>query len=219
MIIITCQYSGKNENLAYDSWIRAGFLVERYKSLSFLSCSNEGINSVPKISEVVCRGFEKSDTVVLVNSDILLVKEAKELIQDQLLKNQCCYSHRRDYTVLPMNDRVSQEQILESGKTYRGRDLWAFTKEWWLRNRDPVGDMYIGREIFDWILTLKMGAEARIPDVCFHQIHQSYWSGHKTSVSNLHNRRIGLKWFEEEYKGPLDSVEKRVIQEWKESLK
>lgn len=114
------------------------------------------------------------DVFVYVNNDIALVENWKEHVLPAVKKYGCAFSNRLNIpSFLPMNFHE-----VNSGTAYCGADLFAFTPEWWKKQRDSFPDVVLGYEGWDFVmqwLMLRSGFQ-RLPTLCYHENHASFWS-------------------------------------------
>jgi glycosyltransferase involved in cell wall biosynthesis len=138
-------------------------------------------------------GYANSqDWLVLVNADICFTDKVQEILLEQVRQNRPVALRRRD--VGKLSAPLTEEQI-RSAAEYGGRDLFAFSKEWWQAMRGKFPDMLLGREAWDVLLgTLVQmnGGDTRTGGI-YHERHQGVWNNprfRETLPSQRHNRKL-----------------------------
>lgn len=153
---------------------------------------------VPFIKDVIEVGMKRAstdDAIMLTNGDSQIVADAGDWIFEKLLSVGCCWSSRRDMLKI---HRVwlKQQDIMDRGESFVGVDLVAFTVKWWTENQGLYPDLLLGYEGWDWCFKFQMGAEAEVPPLVYHEVHQEpYWHRHRRMApGQIHNRRLCNEW-------------------------
>ncbi len=167
---------------------------------------------IKDVLDRACAHARPRDVVVYANRDVGMTSQAAELLTLGVWRGKgatCCF--RR--VVTPEPGRLYK--TLENFPWDGGFDVFAFTPEWWARNRDKMPDMVLGREVWDTVfrtlvdeflqgapvtdVVTDVTASAAYTDgVCWHREHLSDWQRHRrTSAGNLHNLRLAQAFFAE----------------------
>lgn len=147
------------------------------------------------IDWAVSKSWEGS-ILCLTNTDNCLTPEAPYVIREHMVKGDCCYSRRVD--VADAKIPYTRDMLARS-KSYAGKDLFAFTPDWWRRHRDDFPDLLLGCEGWDHVMSVLMNASsehAKIdPPIVYHERHTPYWSrAPRNDPGQAHNRRLCIQW-------------------------
>lgn len=163
---------------------------------------------VPYVRDLIEHGMSMAmpnDIVVLSNRDVILTTEAHTRILEGVQRGKgAAPAVRRNTRGQPPRAFLNSARCCHPDT---GFDLFAFTPAWWRDNEHKVPDMLLGREAWDSVMRTLMneaaGAETRMDDVFYHELHHSYWTGERvTNPGQLHNRALALQFF------------KRIGDEW-----
>jgi glycosyltransferase involved in cell wall biosynthesis len=134
---------------------------------------------LPYVKDVVNQAIREhhigeNDIIVLTNRDSCLAPTLVGRLKTWFLKNEACYSFRRDF--LRLDALLSEDQIMK-GFAYDGCDLFAFKKGWWIRHQNDYADFLLGRSEWDrWFRCL---VESTSPGQCaldglvYHEWHMT----------------------------------------------
>lgn len=145
--------------------------VVRYESLPKITCETQ-LNT-PYINDLIdeaCSTSLNTDIIVYTNGDIILCDDFyKELVKEF---NTCAWSHR-----INIGEALNIYPRRLNYEFYPGADLFAFTKQWWLDNKDSIPKLLIGYEAWDTVFMHRMKCTGGkdIKGLAYHIKHQSHW--------------------------------------------
>lgn len=202
----------------YDSGVIAAH-YEKYKR-SALDIGDK--RELPYLKDCLEYGLsfakQDGDIVFLSNDDIILHRELPRYLRRHIAIWQCCSSHRCEYHYVQMPSMdAPPSEFAKSRERHIGRDLFAFTKRWLLEYWDEIPDFILGASDWDlccsWLIRMKKGFKCSqedlmnvispcelIPGLVLHEWHKAAWTAKDnvmTSPSQLHNRKLLLKWANE----------------------
>ena len=165
---------------------------------------SDGYKKLPYIKNVIDRGIDyinNDDNYVILftNSDSCLLPKITECLQHVTDDNTQSYS-RLD---LPFKfiEPLSEEQLQdERFIIYAGKDGFAFTKNFWLKNRDVFVNMLFGAEFWDYIFYLQLKQLSNLTShfrYIYHEFHYQKWcdSTYRTSMpSQIHNIKLAKEF-------------------------
>lgn len=133
------------------------------------------------------------DIIMLTNADICLAKGLSHGLAERCARDGATYCYRRDF---PRLNGPIDNWTIGTGSWYVGCDLFAFTKRWWLQNRDMIPPFVIGRECWDWVFRERMRLSGckELKDGIYHEKHASPWEMRRDLKGNLHNRSHARAW-------------------------
>lgn len=155
--------------------------------------------AVPYFRDLIDYGVAHAmpeDVVVYANRDAGLTTLAPEQIIHTVRQHGVAAAWRRSLT--PKPGRLYKH--VTNARKDGGVDVVAVTPSWWVKNRDALPDVLIGKECFDWIFRVMAeemhGKGIYMDDVCWHEPHDSFWKTHrKTNPGQIHNRELAKLFF------------------------
>jgi hypothetical protein len=184
---------------------------------------DDNYRKVPYIKDVIDKGIEIVDSknnyiILLTNSDSCLLPSVEDIL-DNINDNTTLVLGRRD-VYFDFNKPLTKEDIVNCS-CYEGKDGFAFTKNFWLKNRDVFLDTVFGAEFWDYLfyLHLKMNSNLiKDNDSLYHKTHENSWSNIENRVfaaSQLHNIKLAKEFLYKNY----DQVDyKELFKEWEEGV-
>ncbi len=152
---------------------------------------------VPQFVSMIDRAFECSpdcEAMVFTNSDVGLVKGVDARIRHLLARAPAIFGYRWD--------RQSITQPLTYAETVSswglcGLDLFAFTRDWWKRNRAKIPPFWIGRTNWDLVMRdiIKSTGGCPLYGYVWHELHNSDWKVKPTLPSNEQNLLLSREWW------------------------
>lgn len=117
-------------------------------------------------------------------------------------------------SVVRLHDAISMRRYEPGQKgVHMGRELFAFTAQWMIKNIDKIPDFIVGCPFFDIVLAAYLrkqkGFESTVTNMiedfypvdsenefAIHEPHQSAWGGENENKfpANLHNRKLAKEW-------------------------
>jgi hypothetical protein len=196
-------------NFATDTIKREMIFTQKYWTFNVYE------NKLPKIKDMInCiaeRNINDDDIIFIANSDISIVPNLTGFLLN-LRKGGAAYFHRHDFKRL--DKPLISEVEIKQGSWYIGSDAFAFTKRWWLNNRNIFPDMYYAREAWDMIMRnmIKRFHGFEIFTSIYHEKHKSFWESKegKNCKENVHNRRVAKQWLDRYGGDWLDPIKKNV---------
>ena len=154
---------------------------------------------VPYFNDMIDAGFADTavDAVMFTNSDIGFISSPVTHLTKELRARGCAYLRRLDYNRLSAPPTSSSGGILGGGA-----DLFAMTRDWWVKHRTTFPLMFVGTEGFDFVLLAAMYKSGALktnqPNLIFHERHGSYWKKDKTTLlhspAQTYNRDVCAAW-------------------------
>lgn len=196
-------------DFAHDTIKREMIFTQQYWTYNIYK------HKLPKIKDMINSVADKNinddDIIFIVNSDISIVPGLTGLLME-IGKNGAAFFHRHDFKRLE-KPLISEVEI-QRGSWYIGSDAFAFTKSWWLRNRDIYPDMYYAREAWDMVFRnmIKRSRGIEIFTSIYHEKHKSFWEA-KENINckeNSHNRSVGKEWLSRYGGNWLDPLQKNL---------
>lgn len=150
--------------------------------------------SVPFIRDIFKNGVKyalSDDNIVMSNSDICFVEDIINISKNNVEKNGCTFSYRRD--ILKQNVvYLTRKQVNKDTAKYMGMDFVMFNVKWWNNWGDKIfPDLLIGKPTWDLIFRfvleysknktnalkinpLTLGNTLETPNLIYHEKHASY---------------------------------------------
>jgi hypothetical protein len=160
--------------------------------------------SVPFIKDIFDKAcdWNPDSTIVFTNSDICVHSQCSKRIRSAMRNASACYSRRRDF-FQDFNGPIPDD-LIASGASQVGIDLFAFRPVWWKLIRDEYPDMLLGRMGWDGILVqivedTNPGASSSLHNISYHRDHPSTWSrveNIRSLPSQMHCIANGRGWCE-----------------------
>jgi hypothetical protein len=177
---------------ALNSWLKVNY-KELWEYLPVYS------DNVPKVKNLINEAEKKAlsdDIILITNADISFHPSITDFILDKVPRYGSVYLHRHDFARL--DKHFISESEIRLGKWYCGSDAFAFTKQWWIHNRNIMPDMYFGREAWDMIFrnVVKRSGGGEIHNAIYHQKHASYWEQNRNDEINIYNRNLANEWLD-----------------------
>ncbi|MEI7985570.1 MAG: hypothetical protein WCI55_08070 [Armatimonadota bacterium] len=156
----------------------------------------DGNSSLPYIRDVIdagAKGLSDKDVVVFTKGDTCLANETIEEIKKAMSRVAACYCIRREIRA-ELKSPLSDINI-KTGLMYKKNpaDLFAFTVQWWNKNRKNFPSMVLGRERWDTVITTLidesgMWPDTVIKDIVYHEMHDAFWCEPDIKVKLVGNR-------------------------------
>jgi hypothetical protein len=132
------------------------------------------------------------DLFCFLNSDIVLNTNFFNYLDNKYDTYAASRAHL--YELNSLNEPLKIE-----GYSVHGFDLFAFKKDWWLKNKSIFPDMYLGRSYWDTVYFTKCATKSNIlimnklPPVIYHPEHHST-AAHDKDKYNTHNENIAKNY-------------------------
>jgi hypothetical protein len=149
------------------------------------------------------------DILCWTNDDVFLHPELTSMLRyycsiwDVVTSQRCEFKHR-------IPEKAAVRIYAERGELHFGRDLFAATKSWLVKNWDDIPDFFLGTSDFDLCLAamvrIRYGIKTDRRNIaqnyfpselprgyCSHQAHPSMWAlpeYDNISPSQIHNRKL-----------------------------
>lgn len=180
--------------------------IEIHDSVHKRIC-DDNYRKVPYVKDIINKGIEVVDSksnyiILLTNSDSCLLPSIEENLNG-INDNKALVLGRKDIN-FDFNEPLSKEDI-NNCSSYEGKDGFAFTKNFWLKNREHFLDTIFGAEFWDYLfyIQLKMRLQLIIDnDSLYHRVHENTWSNIKYRVfanSQLHNIKLAKDFLNKNY--------------------
>lgn len=151
----------------------------------------------------------EDDVIMWTNDDIGLHPLIAEQLRFHCSLYECCSAQRCEFVNLP--PVATPQVIAKMGGHHMGRDMFAFTKRWLLRNWEQIGDFILGASAWDLCVASMIRREKGITSnrvnlehsifpcelergFIWHQQHQGAWTQQPESPSEQHNKRLFKEW-------------------------
>lgn len=177
-----------------DKW---SFITYKDSDFSTNAKSIGDPHPLPFVKDMIEASFRQmnpDDILMIGNSDICFIPNLTAKIIDELKVNNrgAVFFHRYDFPFLE-RALINQADCLY-GKWYPGSDAFAFTSDWYIRNKSLIPDIIFGRESWDCLFRnlIKRSKGEEIHEMIYHEKHQSFWEakGNNNIPGNLHNRNL-----------------------------
>ena len=182
---------------------------------------------IKDIIDIAIQNLQKNDVIVLTNADISFAANAMKEIKKRIIKYGCTFSFRRDSNNIIDREDYTTDDVMTYFDWYVGSDMFAFTKNWWMRWKDLFPDLIIGKPNWDWIMRTLMGysvigndvfsqtletygSVVETPNAIYHEKHESYAERSEIyyrDPANQWNWMIAKEWFEFMTKYNLDELD------------
>jgi FkbM family methyltransferase len=184
---------------------------------------NDTYRKLPYVKDIINKGIEQIDPkinfiILLTNSDSCLLPSIEKLL-DGVNDNTSLVLSRRD--VLEDFDKPLTGEELTNCPGYQGKDGFAFTKNFWLKNRDEFLDTVYGAEFWDYLFYLQLKINSKLirdSECLYHRAHENSWSNicYRVLVkSQLHNIQLAKNFLYRNY----DQIDyKDLFKEWEEGI-
>jgi hypothetical protein len=126
--------------------------------------------TINSLVEETCNKINNEDIIVYTNGDIILCDNFYVELKKEF--NTCGWSHR-----INIGDELNIYPRRINYDLYPGADLFAFTKNWWLQNKEFIPTLLIGYEAWDTVFMhrMKFTGGKEIKGLSYHINHQSHW--------------------------------------------
>lgn len=154
--------------------------------------------SAPYITDMINRGMAVAnlwDIVVLTNDDTCVTPGLTPILKSVVSDCGACWGARREHRNL--NRALTCTELMQ-GRKHVGADIFAFTKEWWVRHGHHMPDMLMAFENWDYVLrtVIEDHGGREIEGLCYHEIHQGDWTRRREVPAAKHNQAMGAQFFE-----------------------
>jgi hypothetical protein len=185
-----------DRSISQENWFSGG----KWKEVDFTptrdaTCINDV--PVPFIHDMLDQANAKAnvnDIICILNADINLTPGITGEILDACYNFGSCYAQRNDFRRI---DRLALNEVeCAAGRKYPGADLFAFTKEWWVKRKGLFPDMLLGREAWDMIMRdlIRMTGGIELHNAIYHEMHESHWLQNRGCAGNEYNKRLASAW-------------------------
>jgi hypothetical protein len=127
----------------------------------------------------------------LSNDDVVMVPGAGDSILNAASRHGACWASRWEFGAIRRPPTLSE--TLE-GRVHIGRDLFAFTTEWWEKHGKEFPDMVFSSAQWDFVMAALMRETGGIElhGLLAHEVHPSPWftKEHIEGPANRHNRDL-----------------------------
>lgn len=185
--------------------------------------SDDGYRKVPYVKDIINKGIELLNSqdnyiILLTNSDSCLLPTIENVLDNINDKTSLVLSRRDVHHKI---DRPLTKEELVDCTSYEGKDGFAFTKNFWLENKDYFLDAVYGTEFWDYLFYLQLKIKSKIindTESLYHVVHENMWSNvcYRTlATSQIHNIKIAKNFL---YRNP-DKIEYiNLFKEWDEGI-
>lgn len=156
---------------------------------------------LPYFKDIFDLAAENCSTIILfTNSDICFDKSIIDQITRSVSRDGCWYGQRIDCSDATVKPNLNS-------KPFCGADAFAFSPDWWRKNRDRAPDLLLAREGWDAVMKLlmqKSGFKPLLP-VCWHQVHANVYDESKVAAlpGQIHNRTLVSTWMKTQGRADL----------------
>ena len=167
-----------------DRWAVGRFCESSWSR--YMMC--EGGRKLPFVRDILDFASEISlcddEIIVLTNADTCM----SPLVSRRIRQSAVGHGYRRDF---PSLTRMLTELEISTGAHYPGSDIFFFPVSWWKQNRSKFPDMLLGAEGWDWCMRVLIGKEKVVPNLIYHERHNTKWeSGRDSLPSQAYNRSL-----------------------------
>ena len=154
------------------------------------------------------------DIIFFTNDDNALHPNLAEALRFHVSVYGPCSSQRRELREPIPSFSTPLSKLSKLGEDHIGRDLFAFTKSWLIRNFEKIPDYILGASDWDWgllslirldygVITTRKNIEVPIHPAelqngyVFHQFHPPHWlrpNNETGAASQKHNRLLFKTW-------------------------
>lgn len=199
----TNEDSVRRHNVAAMTWAREagtyGKWVDCRVTEDILSRSAQDFGDpaqlpyIHDMMDLACSKAAANDILLITNADISLVPGMAHEISRKCTAVGSAFCYRWDFPRIITH--ITRKDI-SSGQWYVGADLFACTKEWWMKHRANLPPFVIGRECWDWVFRklIEITGGSEIPQGIYHEKHTSQWEVNRKLAGNLHNRSYARAW-------------------------
>jgi hypothetical protein len=161
-------------------------------------------NDLVYVKDLIESAFERCsrpfDIISLSNCDVGCVHGITSQVLDTVRQFGCAYTHRFDWTGSHLDRLVASEAEVGGFNWYPGSDWFFMSHGWWLKHKDEMPDMLVGREFWDAVLRqlMKKYGTREITTAVWHEKHDSMWDrpGLRQNLpGNRHNGELATAWF------------------------
>ena len=178
---------------------------------------------VPYVKDIIDKGIELIDSkenyiILLTNSDSCLLPSIENILEGVNDKTSLVLTRRDVHHSI---DRPLTKEELIDCKGYEGKDGFAFTKNFWLKNKDEFLDSIYGTEFWDYLFYLQLKMNSQLindTESLYHVVHENMWSTIRYRVlanSQIHNIKIAKNFL---YRNPEQIDYINLFKEWDEGI-
>lgn len=187
---------------------------------------DDGFKKMPYVIDIINKGIEivnsESNFIILfTNADSCLLPTVEEELNTVNDEVSLLFS-RRDISY-DFSQPLSSEEILKT-ETFAGIDGFAFTKNFWLNNREVFLDTIFGAEFWDYLFYLQLSSYSHVVKnntTLYHRTHTPVWS--LASLRNaIPSQKFNIRVAREYLSYNSDKVEgvyKEYIEDWQHLFK
>lgn len=193
------RYQVASETWKIASLIPCGIHEKKHSRLL-----DDGYRKVPFVKDIIDLATEniadESDYIIfLTNSDSCLVPSISDTLKNVTSQSPQVYARRE----IPYSFKLPlTETDLYDKDVFGGKDGFAFTKSFWIDNREKFLDMVFGAEFWDYIFYLQLNILSSfslitIDDKLYHRMHPAKWCDerYRTSLpSQCHNIHLAKEF-------------------------
>ena len=166
---------------AINSWERDGIINIPVPDNDL----HRSIDGLPFLKDIIQKAVDKcqynDDIIIYTNSDIGLVSNEVNFPIGQF------FSARKQ---VEKSGIYSTEDLKNIGYEHSVNcDLFGFTKEWYLSNKDNIPDFVIGSPRWDIAMLLLLNGK-KINNICYHVRHDSEWKNDFSNEKHSWNRSL-----------------------------
>lgn len=179
---------------------------------------------VPYFKNIIDMGIEKINTlenyiILFTNADSCLLPSIIDSISS--VNNE--FSNVYDRIDIPyIFDSPLESGDLDISNTFAGKDAFAFTKDFWISNREKLTDTLFASEFWDYIFYIELKIYSKnvnyISGQLYHQQHYQKWMDPKfktTLPSQIHNIKLARDFLRKN----IEHVDLPThMQEWEETI-
>lgn len=187
----------ENENSYSKRWNFMEFpdeLLEKRNSMSL--GDSKKLPFIKDMIDYACKDAADYDIIMICNADICFTPGITGWILHEVERHGAVFFHKSNFNKLTFH-LINEDQV-SRGHYYVGSDAFAFSKEWWDKNRDVCFDVIFGREAWDMLFRnmVRRAGGVNIPLALYHEAHPAKWLSptiHKNGATE-YNLTLGKKW-------------------------
>lgn len=174
--------SDSRYRVASETWKLSSLIPCGIHENKHVKLLDDNYRKVPFVKDIIDLAIEiisnESDYIIfLTNSDSCLVSNITNTLQYVTKQSPQVYARRE----IPYSfETPLSETELRDKEVFGGKDGFAFTKSFWIDNREKFLNMVFGAEFWDYIFYLQLNILSSfslitIDDKLYHRVHPAKW--------------------------------------------
>lgn len=189
-------------NVAIESWKLNSINKIPVHQNECSNLFNDEYRLIPHVKDLIDTGINKIEDddnyiILFTNLDSCLLPSVDDHLN--LVNDTDTQVYGRSDIKFDFNHPLSSKDI-EKSYIYGGKDGFAFTKNFWIQNRDKFLNLLFAAEFWDYIFYLQLKSFSNLSNVekiLYHRLHYQKWCDPKYRLSlpsQIHNIKLAKQF-------------------------